>query len=349
MTTATLVLIGFGNVARRFLQLLDERQDVLQNEHQLTWRIAGIATARHGCVVDPLGLDGARAAAVVGSGGRLSPDALGPSTEPCATALEVIERVRSHRPGRGVVVETTTLNVDTGEPAASHVRAALRAGFDVVSANKGPVACAYEELRELAARENRTFRFEGAVMDGIPIFNLVRETLPAVEILGFRGVVNSTTNYIICEMERGVAFAEALAAMQAQGIAEADASLDVEGWDAAAKTAALVNVLMRGRMRPTDVRRTGVASLTKDDVAAARAQGCRVRLVAEAWRTASGVAASVAPVLVPVTDPLAQLEGMANALVLQTDLLGEIAIVQRDGGLTQTAYALLSDLLSLRR
>lgn len=350
MTTWNLVLIGFGNVARRFVRLLEERRDVLAREHAATWRISGIATARHGCVFDPSGLDALAACALVEAGEGLAAARLSPTAVPCADAREVIAHAARYGHDHGVMVETTTLNVVDGEPATTHVREALEAGLHVVSANKGPVACAYDELRQLAARERRLFRFEGAVMDGIPVFNLVRETMPAVTVRGFRGVVNSTTNYILCEMERGVAFADALRDMQAQGIAEADASLDVDGWDAAAKTAALVNVMMHGRLRPADVRRTGIAALTPGDLLAARGQGKRLRLVASARRLSDGsIAAIVEPEAVPADDPLAQLTGMANALVLDTDLLGEVAITQRDGGLTQTAYALVSDLLSLGR
>lgn len=348
MTTWQLVLIGFGHVARRFVRLLEERRDVLVRQHSTTWRVVGIATGRHGCVFDAAGLDALSACDIVERGGRLGSTAASGTAQECADARAVIRLAARFGDGSGVMLETTTLNVDDGEPAATHVRDALAAGLHVVSANKGPVACAYEELRALAEREQRLFRFEGAVMDGIPIFNLVRETLPAVEVRGFRGVVNSTTNYMLCQMERGVEFADALRDMQAQGIAEADASLDVEGWDAAAKAAALVNVLMRGRLTPAGVRRTGITALTPGDLLAARARGARLRLVASARRDAHGqVEATVGPEAVPTDDPLAQLEGMANALVLQTDLLGEVAVTQRDGGLTQTAYALLTDLLSL--
>jgi len=187
------------------------------------------------------------------------------------------------------------------------------------------------------------------VMDGVPIFNLVRETLPAVQILGFRGVINSTTNHILSALEDGQSFDTALARMQSEGIAEADPSLDVDGWDAAAKTAALANVLMRARTTPQAVEREGIGQGTARLAMAAKARGKRVRLVASARRTPSGVAASVHPIELPETDLLAGLRGMANALILQTDLLGEIAVAQLSGGLTQTAYALLSDLVAIRR
>jgi len=133
------------------------------------------------------------------------------------------------------------------------------------------------------------------------------------------------------------------------GIAEADPSLDVEGWDSAAKTAALANTLMRARITPQAVDREGIGPATGRLAMAARARGARVRLVACARRTAAGVEASVRPVELPETDLLAGLRGMANALVLHTDLLGDIAICQLGGSLTQTAYALLSDLVSIRR
>src|SRR5205823_8453369 len=135
-------------------------------------------------------------------------------------------------------------------------------GAHVVTANKGPAAFAYGRLSRAASRANRRFLFEGAVMDGVPIFNLAREALPAVHVTGFRGVVNSTTNFILTAMEEGRAFGDALAEMQARGIAEADASLDVDGWDAAAKTAALANVLLGANITPHDVERAGMSEAT---------------------------------------------------------------------------------------
>jgi len=186
-------------------------------------------------------------------------------------------------------------------------------------------------------------------MDGVPIFNLVRETLPAVQITGFRGIVNSTTNHILSALEDGEGFDAALERMQAAGIAEADPSLDVDGWDAAAKVSALANVFMRARTTPLAVEREGIGPATARIAMAAKARGARVRLVASARSTPEGVVTSVRPVELPETDLLAGLRGMANALVLQTDLLGDVAICQLSGSLTHTAYALLSDLVTIRR
>jgi homoserine dehydrogenase len=346
----SLILVGFGNVARRFVRLLDERAERLRLDHDLAWRVIGIATRRHGAVSSLDGLDVTRALELVERGGSL--DALDGARQSSTTEFirRTIEDARRCDPARPIVmIETTVLDIERGQPAIDHVRTAIESGAHVVSANKGPVAFAARELLDLAARHRRAFLFEGAVMDGIPIFNLVRETLPAVSIIGFRGVVNSTTNYIITAMEGGGELGAALAEMQRAGIAEADASLDVDGWDAAAKTAVLINVLMGGAVTPHAIDRTGIGGLSGAAVQGALARNRRVRLVASACLRDGQPIGRVAPEELPATDLLATLTGQQNALVLQTDLLGEIGIVQRGSGLTTTAYALLSDLVAVKR
>jgi len=356
MQTFDLVLVGFGNVGRRFVRLLEEKAGILHGRHGVAWRVVGIATGRHGAARNARGLDIAAALSLVEAGDRLDvlddsgslpgrPAVPSGSTAFIGQMTQAVRQLDDAR--RVVVVETTVLDVRGGQPATDHVRAALHAGADVITANKGPVAFAYEELRALAEQAGRRFLFEGAVMDGIPIFNLAARTMPAVEVLGFRGVVNSTTNYIITAMENGREFDEALSEMQAAGIAEADASLDVDGWDAAAKGAAVANVLMGACVTPHGVERIGVGNLTGERVRAVAAAGRRVKLVARGSRENGTVRVAVAPEELPQDDLLAGLRDQQNALILETDLLGELAIVQLGGGLTQTAYALLSDLVAL--
>lgn len=347
-----LTLVGFGHVGRRFARLLDERRDVLARECGLAPRVVGIATLRHGVAFNANGLDVTRALTLVEHGqplGILHDRRTGPAPQRGVDLIRLHARVTRESAVPRVVVETTVLDVKRAQPALDHVRAALRSGAHVVTANKGPVALAYRELRGLADSVDRAFLFEGAVMDGVPIFNVVRHSLPAVKILGFRGVINSTTNHILTAMEQGRPYGEALAAMQAAGIAEADPSLDVDGWDAAAKTAALVNVLMDGRMTPQRVERTGIGPDTARASAAAAARGHRLRVVARAERRGARIHARVSPEELPASDLLAGLSGQANALVLRTDVLSEVAIVQLGGGLVETAYALLSDLVEVGR
>jgi homoserine dehydrogenase len=334
-----LALVGFGHVGRRFARLLGECRARLGFD----WRVIGIATARHAQTWNPTGVDLDRALARVEAG--LPLDSRGGQS-----ALDVIDRMRESDASLRVLVETTTLDIRAGQPAIDHVRRGFAAGCHVVTANKGPAAFAYEALRDEARDGGVSFLFEGAVMDGVPVFNLVRETLPAIEIFGFRGIVNSTTNHILSALERGEPFAPALARMQDAGIAEADPSLDIDGWDAAAKVAALANVLMHARITPHQVRRRGIDHASGPAALRAMDAGRRLRLVAAATRQVDGsIEASVGPVELPTTDLLAGLRGQANALLLETDLLGEIAICQLDGSLTQTAYALLSDLITIHR
>ena len=267
-----LILIGYGNVARRFASLLDEQRDTLLRDHGFRARIVGIATRRHGQAYGGPEV-------VSGFSRTMGPPEGGHYRKQTTLSFlrDALKRsAAAARQRRLVVIETTTLDIASGEPAIGHVRAALAGGAHVITANKGPVAFAYGALRRAAQRADRRFLFEGAVMDGVPIFNLVRETLPALNVLGFRGVVNSTTNFILTAMEDGQPFEKALAEMQARGVAEADASLDVDGWDAAAKTAALANVLLGANITPRDVDRHGIGPATALLARSARPAGTRL-------------------------------------------------------------------------
>ena len=319
---ADLALIGYGNVARRFESLLAEQAEVLERTHGLSCRVVATSSLRHGSI----------------AGGK-----------PCRGPFDAIEHLAASDADLRVVIETTTLDIQNGEPAIAHIRAGIRAGCHIVTANKGPVAFAYDALSAEACRARVGFLFEGAVMDGVPVFNLVRESLPAVQIIGFEGVINTTTNHIITAMERGESFDAALAKMQADGIAEQDASLDIDGWDAAAKTAALANVLLKARITPHGVDRTGITAATGDAARAALRSGMRLKLVASARREGDRITATVKARELPAESLLGSLAGQANALILETDLVNRIAICQLSSSLTQTAYALLSDLVSIAR
>ena len=182
-----------------------------------------------------------------------------------------------------VLFEATSLNVETGQPAVDHIRAALEHGAHAITANKGPIVHAYRELRDLAAARGKRFLFESTVMDGVPIFSLF-DQLPAIHLQGFHGILNSTTNVILGEMEQGLTFDEALKKAQALGIAETDATHDIDGWDAAVKTAALITVLMDVPVRLEDIEREGIRDLTPQALRNARRDGWPFKLVCRAQR-----------------------------------------------------------------
>jgi homoserine dehydrogenase len=218
-----------------------------------------------------------------------------------------------------------------------------------ITANKGPVVHAYQQLAELAEAVDRKFFFESTVMDGAPIFSLFREALPGAQLLAFKGILNSTTNLILTRMESGENFDQAVAYAQEIGIAETDPSGDVDGWDAAIKVAALVTVLMDVPLKPIEVARTGIAEIHAQDIQSARDQGKRWKLVCSAVREGDGVRAAVGPQMVPPESPLYLVDGTTSIVQFETDVLGSLSVMETDPGPHTTAYGLLADFINALR
>ena len=300
---------------------------VKRRRTEFPFRITGIHTARHGTAVAARGL------------------ATDPSFGAAAPCIEAFLDAAA----ADVAVELTPLQPATGQPAIDHIRAAFARGMHVVTANKGPLAHCYAGLREEAAGRNLRFRFESTVMDGAPVFNMVRHCLPAVKVLGFTGVLNSTSKIVVETMERGGTLEEGVRAAQQMGIAEADATFDLEGWDSAAKTAALANVLMDARTNPLAVSTRGITRLTPERVQDLAGAGKTVRLVSRARRAGDSVSLRVRAEVLPKTDILAAVTGTSNLLLLHTDLMGTVGTVSIQPGVEQTAYGVFSDLVDVLR
>jgi homoserine dehydrogenase len=250
--------------------------------------------------------------------------------------------------GADVLFELSILDL-SGEPAATYIREALRAGLHVVTTNNGPAATHFRQLTRLARLRGVRFLYEGTVMDGAPIFNLVRQTLPATRIRSLRGILNSTTNYILTQMEQGAPFEGALRYAQDRGIAEADPSLDLDGWDSAAKLSLLIQAMMGGHVKPSEIQRTGISEETGRLVRSAVRRDRRVRMVARAYRQGGRVIGKVEPEELEIFDPLAAIRGLSNILILNTDTMKELAIIENNPTVEQTAFALFSDLVTLLR
>jgi len=329
-------LVGFGRVAKALVELLESRPLSDSQGRAVRLEVIGIATGAHGCWAIPKGLD-------LGELAQRSA-----AQEPLESWLPG-ERVRGtyellRSVAGDVMVENSPLNPFGGEPAVSHVRQALRQDLHVITANKGPAACAFRELRALAEERGRAFLFESAVLGGTPVFRLVRAALPGARLVGVRGLLNSTTSYLLARIESGLSFAAALAEAQQRGIAEADPEHDVEGLDAATKLAVLVNALLDGDVRPAEVERRGISGLAVEDVRESAAAGQPIRLVASAQRREGTLRCKVAPEALSANDPLSGAGARGNALLLETDVLGTIGIVQPEPGLERTAYGLYADL-----
>jgi homoserine dehydrogenase len=186
-------------------------------------------------------------------------------------------------------------------------------------------------------------------MDGAPVFNMVRNNLPGVKILGFTGVLNSTSKVVVDAMRRGMTMQDGIEEAQRLGIAEADASYDIDGWDSAAKTAALANVLMDARINPLQIERKGIGRLTPARVAEITAKRKTVCLVSRAIKTTDGLKLRVRAEVVDDTDLLAAVHGTSNVLLLHTDLMGTVGTVSISPTVEQTAYGVFSDLVDIAR
>jgi homoserine dehydrogenase len=327
-------------VGRRFTELLRGRYGRVLRSQGLRARVTGIATARHGLAIEPRGLDLGRCLGRARAGRSLDELHRGPRP---ATVLDFVACVPAD-----VLLEVTPLDPRRGEPAVSHVKTALARGLHVVTANKGPVAFALRPLRALARRKGRLFLYESAVMDGTPVFNLVARCLPGARLLAFRGTLNSTTSLILSRMEEGRSAAAALREAQRRGIAEADPRHDIDGWDSAVKGCALANALLGAKVTPADVRRRGIRGISPSEVRRALRAGTRLRLVVRGRREGRRVRVRVGPERVPLGDPLSG-SGPDSALVLETDMMGEIGVFERGATVDQTAYGLFSDLLEVVR
>jgi len=319
-----LAFVGFGHVGRAFARLLVDRQSALREQHGLEWRVTAVLTRHHGWARDDEGLD--------------LPELLARDELPQRAAQPLIAGLAAD-----VLVEVSTLDAQHGQPALDHVRDALRAGMHVITANKGPIAHAYPELSGLARERDRVLRFEATLADDLPVFNLVRCALPTVEIRRVRGIVNSTSNYVLSAARRGTTFAVALKEAQRLGIAERDPSNDLEGWDAAAKAAILANVLMDHPLGLAEVSRTPVTRAEAERARSLARRGQRLRPVLDLDRAA----ARWSPVALTPDDPLFAVDGFSMGLELETDVAGRLVVSLHDPHVEQTAFALLADLVSL--
>jgi homoserine dehydrogenase len=317
------------------VRLLRAKEALLHEDYAIEWKLTGVASRRIGWIANPNGLDAEALLA-----GRC------PECPAWAAPKNVREWLEEADPD--VFFEATSLDRRTGQPAIDHLKAAIESGAHAISANKGPIVYAYRELRDLARAKGRKFLFESTVMDGTPIFSMFPHSLPAVELRGFRGILNSTTNVVLTEMENGLTLDEAVKKAQEIGVAETDPSDDLDGWDAAVKVAALVIVLMDVPIKLEEIERVGIRSVSPEQVRAARAAGMRYKLICRAERTATGVRAgvraSVRPEQLPMTDPLALLEGTTSALRFDTNVFG-LSIIEHKPGVIATAYGLLADFI----
>ncbi|HQD25510.1 MULTISPECIES: homoserine dehydrogenase [Methanoculleus] len=319
-----IAILGFGSVGQGVARAL------LAKDLNIT--VTGLADSKSG-IIDAEGIDLAAALDRKGNGT--------PCGNPGISPMDVVAKA-----DYDVLVEVTPTNVETAEPALSHIRAALQRHKHVVTSNKGPIAIAYPELRALAEKNGVFLKYEATVCGAIPLIHALQEGLAGNTISRLYGVFNGTCNYILTRMAKdGLTYEQALAEARELGYAEADPTYDVEGIDAAIKLVILANTILDMQTTLDDVERTGITLLTPDALRLAEDQDCTIRLIGEIVPE-TGVL-RVSPRLIPKDHPLV-VEGTLNAVTVETDLAGDLTFIGRGAGSTETASAVIGDLLYLR-
>ncbi|MCR4433403.1 MAG: homoserine dehydrogenase [bacterium] len=338
-----LALIGFGVVGQGFLELLSEKEDILRKNYQLEFQVVAISDAQKGSVFSGQGIDFRKALEWVKAGKSLNDL---PGEKNGMDALSTIESC-----GADILFEATWTDIKTGEPALSHIRKALEKGMHVVTTNKGPLARYGKQLIEEAESRGLILRYEGTVMSGTPLLNLIRECLAGCEILEARGILNGTTNFILTKMSEGQSYEEALKTAQKLGYAEAVPDADVLGWDALAKVCILANTVFGASIIPDPEKLPckGITGIRKEDIENAKREDQIWKLIARVYRENGAVKVRVWPEKIPLTDPLAGVTGAKNALTIKTDALEEITIAGFGAGRTPTGYAMLIDFIDIHK
>ncbi|MBK8023564.1 MAG: homoserine dehydrogenase [Chloroflexi bacterium] len=333
-----IALIGLGVVNQGLLEILRDKGESLKKDYGFEPRIVAAATRTRGCVVAPDGVAIAPDWLLKARDLRSEGQALGYETD-----WDSLRIARSS--SADVVVEATPTDLKTAQPALDHCLSAIAGGKHLVLANKGPIALAYDELRQAAKQAGVLLRFEATVMAGTPSLRLGMQALAGCTIRSARGILNGTTNYMLTQMEAGQPYDAVLAEAQRLGYAEADPTADVDGWDAAGKAIILAAALFNKTLTLDQMQVSGIRSISPADIEAARAAGERWKLIAEV--TPEG--GTVAPVRIPVSHPLAGVAGTTNAVTFNTDLMGDITLIGAGAGRLQTGFALLSDLIDIHR
>ena len=339
-----LALIGFGVVGQGFARLLSAKRNLLKQLYDLDVSLVGVANSRHGFIYREDGLDIQTLLELAETGRPLTSY---PGITSWENPLEGLGAIYAD-----VLVEATPTNLRDAEPGISHIRKALGQGMHVVTANKGPAALAATELLELARLHNVQLRMEATVMAGTPVISTIREGMSGAQVRAIRGILNGTTNYILSAMATGRDYAEVLADAQAQGYAETDPTADVEGYDAVAKTLILSALVFGRSLKPHQVARQGITNITREQIQRATDQGQRIKLIASLRLLTdddgkeSALDARVEPLALPLSDPLARVDGVMNAISVQADTLSEVTIIGPGAGGIQTGQGLLADVIA---
>jgi homoserine dehydrogenase len=329
-----LIVVGFGAVGQNFAKLLLSRSAELYSLYGIKPRIVACVD-RKGSSISPTGLDLQRLLDVKKFKGTIGEYEKKSSK---FDSFHVIENVDAE-----MLLELTPTDLNDGEPGISHIISAMRSGKHIITVNKGPLALAFPSLIELANYNGVMLRFSGTVGGGTPILEFAKRCLKGDRIMSFKGILNGTTNYILSRMEEGMTFENALDDARHKGYAEAQSSLDIDGYDAAAKLVIMANWIMNMKVTMKDVNRVGIREVKLSDIQRAHKRGNAIKLIA----MCDNKHLNVEPREVSKIDPTC-VNGTLNAITFSSEHSGQQTIIGRGAGGMETASAVLRDLIEIR-
>lgn len=339
--TIRIVLVGLGNLGRRFVLLLSKKGSALRASYGLDLRVVGAADSR-GIAENPSGLDLENLVRIKEAGGSVGdyPEV----GKRGISALSLVARLEAD-----ILCEASPVHLDSaGEPGISCIRTALSRGMHVVTPNKGPIVLAYRELTQLAAKHGVCLRFGGTVAGGLPVLYLGMRDLRGATIDCIQTIPNLVTGLILDLLGEGITWEDALTRVRTEGVLEADEGWDIDGWDAAAKLVILANSVLGFPARLEDVKLKGIREIDPNLVRQEVEHGRKMRLVAVATRTEKGkYTLVVEPCALPVEHPLGRLGRKEMGIVYHTDIYGTITAIIKETTPVPSAATMLRDILDI--
>ena len=334
-------LVGYGGVGKAFMKLVFDKKDYLEKEG-IQLQVNYIINSQGG-IYDPQGIDYVNLMEFTKTEKELVKYPKGGSID------ITYDRILKNK-DVDVMIEMTPTNKETGEPGMTHITKALENGIHVITANKGPIMLAYKKLNQLALNNGVQLGIGCTTGGALPTINGGMMDLAGAEILSIEGVLNGTTNFILKEMEEThCTYHKALKKAQEMGIAEANPSLDVEGWDTAVKLLILTNVLMGEDKGLKDIGVEGITEITPEDIEKAMGEKKRLKLVGKAEREGNSLKMYVKLESVDEQHPLYGVEGKNKAVRYVSDTLGDLTIIGGASGVVPAAASILRDLINIHR
>jgi homoserine dehydrogenase len=330
------VLAGYGSVGRAFVSLLCEKSETLRSRYGLDLWLRAILKSDGGFISDSRNeLESFR--------GRLGRGPAGARLWRPGLTLKLL--LPTAKPG--VLVECTSSDIRTGEPGLGHIRSALKAGWHVVTASKGPLVVDLNGLRQLARKKHLSLKYGAATAAALPTLDVGVYSLAGAEILSVEGILNGTTNYILTRMQHGAGYEEALREAREKGIAERNPTLDVEGWDTAVKLLLIANSVLGLNLTLRDIQVEGITRLPTRKAVAAREEGKALKLIGRISKSGLRYKAEVAPSILDRSHPLFGVDGASKGITFATDTMGTVTVTGGKSDPRGAAAALLKDIINI--